>query len=92
MTCECVTPQYIKLQRTLDWLDIHPEDFCHKCGAINPLWYTTREQWIFATQSWAELTGREGICCPTCFFEMFNESVEGSGKKWIMKITIEELK
>ena len=65
-----MTPSDIATQRSLGWPDIHPEDYCHKCGARNPLWFVDRETWLTATAEWAKETGREGICCPACFAEM----------------------
>lgn len=65
-----VTPEYIKNQRESGWPDIHPEDFCHRCGNRNPKWYVDQVVWDEVTEAWAAETGREGICCPTCFIEM----------------------
>lgn len=73
--------EWIKAQREEGWPDCHPEDFCHRCGAKNPSWWTDRETWLAATRSWAAETGREGICCPTCFAEMHEEET-GSRVLW----------
>lgn len=69
-----VDPDWIKKQREQGWPDMHPEDYCHRCGNVNPSWFTTRGDWLAATSKWAAETGREGICCPQCFEEMFNEA------------------
>lgn len=83
-----VDPLWIADQRKKSWPDIHPEDYCHMCGRENPSWYANYEQWMQATKKWAEIIGREGICCPTCFIKMFSEAMAGN---WIMKITLERL-
>lgn len=71
----------IARQRSLGWPDFHPEDYCHRCGVANPLWFTDRESWLTATAAWAAETGREGICCPRCFFEM-HEAAVGEAVIW----------
>lgn len=89
MEASHVDPTWIEAQRKVGWPDMHPEDFCHLCGNPNPLWYVdTRAQWLEATEGWAAITGREGICCPTCFERMFNE---GREKKWILRVVMEPL-
>jgi len=65
-----VDPDHITEQRERGWPDMHPEDYCHRCGNRNPLWVADRDDWLTATSAWAAETGREGICCPTCFTEM----------------------
>jgi hypothetical protein len=69
-----MSPDDIKAQRSLGWPDFHPEDYCHKCGAPNMLWFVDRDVWLTATAEWAKETGREGICCPRCFAEMHAEA------------------
>lgn len=78
-----VTPQHILDQRTAGWPDMHPEDFCHICGTQNMSWAATRADWLAATTPWAEATGREGICCPQCFAEMYTENT-GTKKTWML--------
>ena len=80
-----VSPAAIESQRSLGWPDFHPEDFCHRCGTRNPLWFTDRETWIAATAQWAADTGREGICCPKCFVEM-HEAATGRQVMWSLTI------
>lgn len=65
-----VAPELILEQREQGWPDMHPEDFCHRCGDRNMHWSADPEDWEVATKSWAEATGMEGICCPRCFAEM----------------------
>lgn len=81
---ERVTPEFIAEQRELGWPDIHPEDFCHRCGEKNMLWYADREDWQVATEAWAAETGREGICCPRCFAELYEQQ---TGKTIIWRIS-----
>lgn len=78
-----VDPDEIKRQRTLGWPDFHPEDYCHICGCENPSWFAESETWRTATAAWAKETGREGICCPTCFVRMY---VEATGKDPIWRL------
>lgn len=83
-----VEPAFIRTQRALGWPDIHPEDYCHKCGEENFTWVTDRETWLVATKAWAEQTGREGICCPRCFAEMY-EAATGKRVNWTLSIHTE---
>jgi len=86
-----VDPAWIAHQRELGWPDlyVHPEDFCHLCGVRNPTWFVSRKDWFIATTKWAEETGREGICCPTCFQKMYEEA---TGTKTILKFRVQILK
>lgn len=80
-----VSPPEIARQRKYGWPDFHPEDYCHRCGRRNACWYTDRETWLAATTKWAAETGREGICCPPCFAEMYEEAT-GKGPIWRFEI------
>jgi hypothetical protein len=77
-----VTPFEIASQRAAGWPDFHPEDYCHRCGCRNPIWYAD-------SQLWNEVMGGDrdeevaGIVCPTCFADLAKERFLGS--KW--KIT-----
>ena len=75
-----VSPNYIEYQRKLGWPDIHPEDYCHRCGVEFDPWYTERSTWLDGTRQWSAETGREGICCMTCFTEMYRK--EGKYVQW----------
>ena len=82
-----VSPGHIAKQREQGWPDIHPEDYCHGCGARNLPWFVdAREVWLEATAEWAAETGREGICCLNCFVQMHHdhtgERVIWSLSKW----------
>lgn len=79
-----VEPDEIIRQRELGWPDFHPEDFCHRCGAKNPSWYASADSWIEATSGWAKQTGREGICCPLCFLELYEET---TGERGFLHVT-----
>lgn len=78
----------IEQQRSLGWPDFHPEDYCHKCGVDFESWYTDRETWLTATAAWAAETGREGICCISCFVQMY-EIATGHGN-WQWRLTVEK--
>lgn len=69
-----VDPLWIEKQREQGWPDMYPEEFCHKCGIRNFTWVASREDWLIATSAWAKETGREGICCPACFLDMYEEA------------------
>lgn len=68
-----VDPDYIKEQRVLGWPDIHPEDYCHICGQANEIWYIDHNVWHIVTADWQTETGREGICCMSCFCDIMKE-------------------
>lgn len=74
-------PAWITEQRCSGWPDMHPEDYCHRCGAPNPSWYTDRDTWLAATSGWAAETGREGICCPACLIAL-HEQATGERVLW----------
>lgn len=87
MLTKVVDPEWIKEQRTLKWPDMHPEDFCHKCGCPNPDWSAPMAEWLFATEKWRAETGREGICCPKCFQDMYSEAM-GDGKRTHIVVSV----
>lgn len=64
----------IERERTAGWPTIHPEDYCHRCGARNMVWFTSADLWKVATAAWAAETGREGICCPACFADLHEQA------------------
>ena len=74
MSAQSIPPALIEKERRAGWPTIHPEDFCHRCGAKNMLWFADAPDWNVATRCWAAETGREGICCPLCFAEMYQEA------------------
>ncbi|TFB96544.1 MULTISPECIES: hypothetical protein [unclassified Cryobacterium] len=76
-------PEWIVQQRIAGWPEMHPEDFCHRCGTRNMLWAAaTREVWLAGTSKWAAETGREGICCPRCFADMHADQT-GHSTTWM---------
>ena len=76
---------YIDSQREAGWPDIHPEDYCHNCGFLNPSWYAPKATWDFAMKDYQERTGREGIVCPTCFQKFYEAAI---GEKSIMMVDL----
>lgn len=70
---DSVPIELIEREREAGWPTIHPEDYCHRCGARNTSWWASAEDWKVATGQWAADTGREGICCPRCFVEMYEQ-------------------
>ena len=59
-----VLPETIEKQRKKGWPDFHPEDFCHRCGRRNPVWWTDSRSWNRAAPE------RTSILCPSCFAEL----------------------
>lgn len=81
-----VSPEWIKQQREQGWPDMHPEDYCHRCGKPNRLWAAHPQQvWLDGTGEWAKETGREGICCIDCFTTMYEQNT-GTRPIWMLTI------
>lgn len=63
-------------QRTLGWIDFHPEDFCHRCGNRNLESWSAPSWWW--NRVWADSAEDEddyqGIVCPQCFNELAAQS------------------
>jgi hypothetical protein len=68
-----VLPEEIVRQRQLGWPDMHPEDFCHRCGRRNPVWYTSPTVWNAVTEARRRETGRDSVLCPSCFVELHEQ-------------------
>lgn len=75
MTADSVTPEEIQDQRAQGWPDFHPEDYCHRCGRRNFVWFADSAQWNLAEG------GPEGILCPTCFTDD-HEKATGEACSW----------
>lgn len=56
-----VDPQEIEEQRATGWPDFHPEDYCHRCGRSNIVWYAASPLWNEAVPEISP------ILCPQCF-------------------------
>ncbi|MFI7678540.1 hypothetical protein [Actinophytocola sp. NPDC049390] len=76
-----VLPEEIGRQRTASWPDFHPEDFCHRCGRRNPVWYVDAELWNKGTAERRATTGFDSVLCPSCFVEMY-ERKTGQQPLW----------
>ena len=64
-----VTLDEIARQRTLGWPDFHAEDYCHRCGSINPSWSVDSDRFDAAMGPY--LTHRwNGIICVGCFVQL----------------------
>ena len=75
-----VTIDEIDAQRALGWPDFHPEDFCHRCGAINPSWSVDSDRFnaalgTYGTHRW------NGIVCVGCFVQL-HEAATGLSCSW----------
>ena len=59
----------IDRQRFLGWPDFRAEDYCHRCGSINPSWSVDSDRFNTAigpypTHRW------NGIICVGCFVQL----------------------
>lgn len=57
-------------QQAVGWLDFHPEDFCHRCGMPNPVWWIDSDVWNCVMRDDDGNQRWSGIVCPTCFDEL----------------------
>lgn len=46
--------------------DAHPEDFCHKCGQPNIVWFAPNELWNKSVRD----ANQPEILCPVCFVRL----------------------
>lgn len=53
---------------------IHPEDFCQRCGARNPVWTVDSDRFNTAVN-------RSEIVCPSCFI-FAHEKATGMATVW----------
>lgn len=80
-----IDPAEIVRQRTLGWPDLHPEQFCHRCGGRNiTSWFVESEAWNLATAGLDR--GRGEILCPQCFTEL-HEAATSEWRTWELKAT-----
>lgn len=47
----------------------HPEDYCGRCGGVNPSWHAASPLWNTVMRS-AGPEPFDGIICPNCFAEL----------------------
>jgi len=62
----------------------HPEDYCHKCGGPNVVWFAPSPIWNKAVRE----KGEKEILCPVCFIKLA-ESAGFDQKAW--KVAPEEM-
>jgi hypothetical protein len=67
-------------QRAAGWPDWHPEDYCHRCGGLNPSWCVDSDRFNAAMGKPAEHRWN-GIVCPGCFVEL-HEAATGLTASW----------
>lgn len=48
----------------------HPEDFCHKCGRPNVVWFAPSSLWNLVVRT----KGEPEMLCPTCFIRLAEEA------------------
>lgn len=70
----------IAQQRELGWPDIHPEDYCHRCGQQNTGWYAPSPLWNAVMGYPNDADTWHGIICMTCFAEI--AEAKGIVKMW----------
>lgn len=75
-----VTLEYIEAQRIANFPDMHPEDYCHRCGGRNVTWYAPQDIWQEAVKYQLQ-RGISGICCPSCLVQM-HEAATGERLIW----------
>lgn len=76
MSCEPVidirrvTEADLERQRANGWPDFHPEDYCHRCGGRNCVWWVDSDEWnrVMRDEDGNQLWW--GIVCPSCFCEL----------------------
>ena len=70
-------------QRAKGWPDLHPEDFCHRCGHRNLSWYVDSALWV---EAWAQAEpGIQSVLCPQCFAELW-ERATGLRITWELRL------
>lgn len=65
-----VTLSEIEAQRAAGWPDFHPEDFCHRCGRSNIVWWVDSDLFNEAIGPEGIDPEWRGIVCPQCFVEL----------------------
>ena len=62
-------------ERASGWHNIHPEDYCHRCGGRNILWSAPSEVWNPVMRPGGDKSGWlwNEIICPSCFGLLFVE-------------------
>lgn len=78
-TLSGVTPEQILDQRRRGWPDFHPEDYCHRCGRPNLVWWVDSNLWNVATLGLQR--ERLEILCPSCFVQLW-EARTGQTAVW----------
>lgn len=66
----------IDIQRQRSWPDFHPEDFCHRCGNRNIVWWTDSDRFNLALGHYAIDPEWQGIICVSCFVELHEKATE----------------
>lgn len=78
-----VSIEEIDEQRRLGWPDFHPEDYCHRCGGRNPVWWVDSDRFNMAFGP-PEQHPYNGIVCPGCFVEAHERA---TGLRTVWKLT-----
>lgn len=63
----------IDYQRALGWPDFDPEDYCHRCGCRNCVWWTDSDRFNLALGAHGVDPDWAGIICIACFVELHKE-------------------
>jgi hypothetical protein len=73
-----VLPGEIERQRELGWSEFHPEDYCHRCGGRNIVWFVKNPIWNAAAE-------QHLILCPSCLV-IAHEEATGEKHVWELRI------
>ena len=79
----------IDKQRQKGWVDFHPEDFCHRCGVRNvKAWWIESLVWnaVMRGSSGKENEKWQGIICPQCFTELFEDAFPDPPPIWELRL------
>ncbi len=68
-----VSMNEIDYQRRVGWFDFDPEDYCHRCGNRNCVWWTDSDRFNLAIDAHGVDSNYNGIICIPCFVELHEE-------------------
>jgi hypothetical protein len=59
--------EFLKVQRECGWPDVHPEDYCHRCGQRNV------RSWAAPSEVFKTIAEPHEIICPQCMSEAWEK-------------------
>lgn len=81
---QAVLPEEIIRQRANGWPDFHPEDFCHRCGNRNIVWWVDSKLWDLAVEG--RQRGVVEILCPSCFSALLEAKI---GRRVLWQLAVD---